>query len=77
MIHYLDANGVGEWLGVSGTQIARWRSRYQHTLPCPEPDAMTGRTPGWLPERESEWRAWEASRPGQGAGGGRPPKTSA
>ncbi len=77
MIHYLDYNGVGAWFDVTGAQISRWRSRYKDTHPCPEPDAMTGRTPGWLPNREAEWRTWEDTRPGQGMGGGRPRKESA
>lgn len=77
LIRYLDTAGVGEWFGVSGAQVARWRSRYKDTHPCPEPDAVIGRTAGWLPTREAEWRAWDTARPGQGMGGGRPRKTSA
>ena len=35
----------------------------------PEPDAMIGTTRGWLPKTVD---AWNAERPGRGAGGGRP-----
>lgn len=69
MIRYLSMDEVGAWFGVTGATVSSWRRRYAKDLPCPEPDSQTGaRTPGWLPEREAEWREWEASRPGQGAG---------
>lgn len=42
-------------------------------LKLPEPDAMIGRTRGWLPETID---GWNAKRPGRGVGGGRPRKTS-
>lgn len=71
---YLGMTEVGEWFGVAGGTVAVWRRRYQDTNPCPEPDAMVGTSPGWLPEREPEWRSWRASLPGQGAGGGPKPK---
>ncbi|GAB2858235.1 hypothetical protein GCM10022221_67160 [Actinocorallia aurea] len=78
-IVYVDMAGVAEWFGVSRAAVAQWRSRYAGSSveagrpgPCPEPDAMTGSTPGWLPEREAEWRRWEASRLGSGHGKGGP-----
>lgn len=37
----------------------------------PQPDALIGRTRGWLPETIDRWNA---SRPGRGVGGGRPRK---
>lgn len=37
----------------------------------PEPDETFGRSPVWSDETIS---AWIASRPGRGAGGGRPPR---
>ena len=40
-------------------------------LKLPEPDAMIGRTRGWLPETID---GWNAKRPGRGVGGGRPRK---
>ena len=64
---YLDMAGVGAWFGVPGTTVAQWRKRYADTHPIPAPDAVVGRTMGWLPSREKEWRAWYESRPGKGA----------
>lgn len=40
----------------------------------PPPDGRAGRAPWWY---EPTIAAWEANRPGQGAGGGRPWKTPA
>lgn len=72
---YVDMAGVGRWFGVSGTTVAMWKSRYEENHPIPEPDVIVGeRMWGWAEEREQEWRAWHASRPGQGRGGGRPKK---
>lgn len=76
LIRYLDMSEIGAWFNTSADTVSKWRTRYQATLPCPEPDAMTGRTPGWLPDREAAWRRWEESRPGRGSGGGRPHKAS-
>ena len=74
VIVYMDMNEIGALFGVSGRTVSSWRRRYATTNPTPAPDAMTGPTPGWLPSRRDEWRAWHASRTGQGRGGGRPPK---
>lgn len=41
--------------------------RQPHGLPAP--DAMVGNTPVWF---RATFEAWRASRPGRGAGGGRP-----
>lgn len=68
MITYLDMDQVGAWFGVNRATVTKWRTRYAASHPIPEPDAMVGRSPGWLPERETEWREWEASRPGQTSG---------
>lgn len=70
----MDLTAVGALFGVDRRTVAVWRGRYADTHPCPAPDAMTGPTPGWLPERADEWREWHRTRPGQGAGGGRPRK---
>lgn len=68
-------NAIGEWFGVTGTTVAKWRVRYADTHPCPVPDVLVGeRTPGWSADREEEWRAWNRGRAGRGVGGGRPPK---
>ena len=68
MIRYLDMNGIGALFGTSGGTVAKWRKRYEASHPCPEPDAMVGPSPGWLPAREQEWRDWEKNRPGQTSG---------
>lgn len=71
--HFLGMKDVGAWFGVPGTTVAKWIKRYADDHPCPTPNVMVGeRTPGWLPDREDEWREWEEGRPGRGAGGGRP-----
>ena len=69
---YVGVAGVAGWLGVEPVTVTKWLTRYGDT---PEPDAYIppGRngTPdrGWLPERRSDWEAWQQSRPGQGAPG--------
>jgi transposase len=65
---------IATWFGVSHRVIATWRTRYADDCPFPEPDAMTGRTPGRARGRREEIENWERRRPGQGAGGGRPRK---
>lgn len=75
---YVGMATVGRWIGTTGATVAVYRKRYEETdHPCPPPDALIveeREVPGWLPERESEWRTWAENRPGQGAGGGRPRK---
>lgn len=63
----LAAADVAARLGISAES---WRS-YVSTGYGPPPDGRLGRTPWWKPETVD---AWNASRPGQGAGGGRPRK---
>ncbi|MGR4009215.1 XRE family transcriptional regulator [Leucobacter sp. 1207-22] len=65
MIRYLSLKELAERIGVE----QRTASKYK----LPEPDAMIGTTRGWLPETVD---AWNAGRPGRGAGGGRKPKDS-
>lgn len=60
---YLSLKEVGERIGSSNPA-----ARGYH---LPEPDALIGSTRGWLPETID---AWNAARPGRGAGGGRPRK---
>lgn len=60
---YLSLKEVGERIGTSNPA-----ARGYH---LPEPDALIGTTRGWLPETID---AWNAARPGRGAGGGRPRK---
>ena len=54
-----------------GVTPASWRS-YVSRGRAPQPDGRLGITPWW---RESTVRRWQKSRPGQGAGGGRPNAT--
>jgi len=78
-VRYYGAGGVAAWLGVKPELVTKWLGRYASTAwPTPEPDALA--IPGrhgeadslWLESRKDDWLAWEASRPGRGAGGGRP-----
>ena len=74
---YLGQAAIARELGITRDLVATWRSRYKDSpTPFPAPDAITeesdGRdVPGWLPGRMEDIRAWRASLPGQGAGGGR------
>ena len=67
-IPLLDLGGVAERLGLSYATVRRYRSQDES---FPEPDALLGQSPGWLPETVDRW---QASRPGRGVGGGRPRK---
>ena len=60
---YLGVKQVAERLGITSGGLLN--------LKLPEPDAMIGRTRGWLPETID---GWNAKRPGRGVGGGRPRK---
>lgn len=60
---YLSVAEVAERIGVKNASAAGYR--------LPEPDALVGRTRGWLPETIDEWNR---NRPGRGIGGGRPRK---
>lgn len=61
---YLDAAAVAKMLGVQPTTVHQYRLRGT----IPPPDLVVARSPAW---REETIRAWLASRPGSGAGGGR------
>ena len=71
---YVDMVEIASWFGISHRAVANWRTRYADGHPFPEPDVLIGRTPGWARDRKAEIETWEAARPGQGAGGGRPRK---
>ncbi|MGG7112984.1 helix-turn-helix transcriptional regulator [Bifidobacterium catenulatum] len=60
---YLGVKQVAERLGITQGALL--------SLNLPEPDALTGRTRGWLP---STIDRWNVTRPGRGVGGGRPRK---
>lgn len=79
-MRYVGVAGVASWLDVSPPTVTKWLTRYADSHPCPPPDAevVEGEkiTRGWLPERESDWRAWDAGRVGQGAAGRPKPRKS-
>jgi hypothetical protein len=60
VITYLSRTELAERIGVKPDTLSRYK--------LPEPDAMIGATRGWLPETVD---AWNAARPGRGAGTGR------
>lgn len=64
---FVDLAGVASLLNVSYSTVRTYRVKGQ----LPPADRMYGRTPVWRPETI---RTWAATRPGQGVGGGRPPK---
>lgn len=74
---YMDIAAIADRIGVKRNvalnyhQLAQRRRREGAPRPgdLPEPTARFGRTPVWL---ESTVEDWIASRPGKGAGGGRP-----
>jgi hypothetical protein len=75
---YMSAADIAALFSVKPGTVETWRSRYPDFPPA---DAVIGighdkPVMGWLPEREPELRAWERSRPGRGAGGGRPRKNA-
>ena len=55
MTVYLSTSEFAARIGVKPDTLNRYK--------LPEPDAMIGRTRGWLPETVD---AWNASRPGKG-----------
>lgn len=74
---YLGQAAIARELGVNRHLVGTWRSRYRDSAtPFPKPDAIVDESdgrdvPAWLPESLDAIRAWRASLPGQGAGGGR------
>jgi hypothetical protein len=71
---------IAGWFGVTRPAVAHWMERHPN-FPAPDvrirqpsanPTGQVSFVYGWRPEREVEIREWERSRPGQGAGGGRP-----
>ena len=60
---YLSLTEVAERLNITKGALARYK--------LPEPDVYVGSTRGWSEQTIDEWNA---ARPGQGAGGGRPRK---
>ena len=64
-IKYLSVTDVSKRLGISTAAVSAYK--------LPQPDALIGRTRGWLPDTIDQWNA---QRPGRGVGGGRPPRRS-
>lgn len=73
-VRYLGITDVAAWFGVRPQTISQWLKRYHG---WPEPDAMISTAKGWLPDREADWRAWHAARPGRGAPGKPKPRRPA
>lgn len=76
---YLTLADLAELLGVKSETISFYRAhskpgRRYANHPFPAEDRLYGRTPVWAPGRVDEVKAWDAGRPGRGAGGGRPRK---
>ena len=65
-IEYLSVTDVAKRLGISTAAVSAYK--------LPQPDALIGRTRGWLPDTIDQWNA---NRPGRGVGGGRPRKQPA
>lgn len=65
----LDLAAIAQRIGVSYASIRRYRSQ---DATFPQPDAMLGQSPGW---HANTIDAWQAQRPGRGAGGGRKPRS--
>lgn len=62
-IKYLSVTDVAKRLDISTAAASAYK--------LPQPDALIGRTRGWLPETIDRWNK---ARPGRGVGGGRPRK---
>ena len=62
-IEYLSVTDVAKRLDISTAAVSAYK--------LPQPDALIGRTRGWLPETIDRWNT---QRPGRGVGGGRPRK---
>ena len=74
----LDREAIGALVEIGTTSVTRYLKwseeggRYAET-PFPAPDNYAGgRSPIWRVERAPELLKWKATRPGRGAGGGRP-----
>ena len=66
----LDRAALAARLGIHPDSITRYLARRW----VPAPDGHAGRSPWWY---KATIDAWEPTRPGQGAGGGRPRKKPA
>lgn len=77
----LDIRGVAAILGVRPKTVSQYlteskgEGRYAGH-PFPSPNGYIGKSPWWMRRRVAEIRKWAQRRPGQGAGGGRPRKST-
>jgi len=89
-VRYLDVGDIAAEFGVDTNTVHGWRRRYSASRTAeqiakaptfPDPDIIVGLgehgIAGWHPDRVQDIRTWHASRPGPGAGGGRPRKNAA
>lgn len=68
--------GVAVWLSMTPEALTKAMERHPG-WPAEDASIWLARTyRGWLPERRAEWETWKASLPGQGKGGGRPPRAA-
>lgn len=65
----LDQAAVAARLGVTPASVQRYRAADRSQYRFPDPDGYLGRTPWWW---STTIDTWAASRPGKGAGAGRP-----
>ncbi len=68
----MDTAAVALHLGVSRDTVTRYQQPDRAQYGFPEPDGRIGGRPWWW---STTIEAWEAQRPGKGAGAGRPPRT--
>lgn len=69
----VDTDGAARLLDVKAASVTRYRLR-DGSFPPPLVRFGRGTTPVWL---RADIVAWQASRPGRGAGGGRPRREAA
>ena len=67
MTRHLTRTDVAVHYGITAASVSKAVERGS----LPPPDYHVGRTPIWMPETLDAW-----TRPGRGAGGGRPRKTT-
>lgn len=61
--HYLSLSEFASYLGITVGALSKYK--------LPEADVTVGRSRGW---KQETIEAWNAARPGKGAGAGRPRK---
>lgn len=69
----LDTSAVADLLGVSPETVTRYQSADRARYGFPEPDGRIGGRPWWWSTTITKW---QRTRPGKGAGAGRPSKST-